>query len=301
MIEARQAHDTQREKCEALNEVLRASKEDCDEEKKTLEHASCAVHHEHVLGSDDLDTAWNLATENLKASKEAVQTLQQHRVAELRGLKQIECIVEELYTRGGKPCDEDGNEADEIAADCAAAGSDTSSLDIAYPETPEKPEADAADPHPCDSNFLSQEYGQLTSSCFNDMVACTACPAVTPSLPSSQTAAALDTYSAPTAAITAEDAHLAIASAIPTKLKESFTCGDAKEVEEAENSELMSSGATAQLCAEKALEKGFNAFILGKAFKKNCFGQTLPDADGVYCASTWIPTTLFDSYSAMPR
>jgi hypothetical protein len=176
MIEARKAHDTQHETCKGLNEDLKASKQDCDEAKKELEHASCAVHRAQDQGWDDFNTAWSLAAKHLEETKEAVQTLQEHRIAELRGLKQIECVVEELYNRGGKPCDEDANEADEIAANCAAAGRDSSSLDITFPEAPVKREAEANDPHPCDPSFLTKEYGHLSGTCFSDMAECMPCP-----------------------------------------------------------------------------------------------------------------------------
>jgi hypothetical protein len=175
MIEARQAHDTQHETCKGLNEDLRASKQDCDEAKKALERASCAEHRAQDQAWDDLNTAWSLAAKHFEESKATIQTLQQHRIGELRVLKQTECIVEELYNRGGKACDEEANEADKIAADCAAAGQDSSSLNITFPEAPAKREREAADPHPCDSSFISKEYGHLLGTCFSDMAECTTC------------------------------------------------------------------------------------------------------------------------------
>jgi hypothetical protein len=175
MIAARVAHDEQREKCNQLEATLQASKEKCDDDKRALERASCTVHHERILIVDDLNTAWAIEQQNLRDAKSTVQALEEHRKTELQGLKQIECILDELYKRGGKACDEEAGEADQIAADCANAGSDVSSLVITYPEEPAEPLPEAADPHPCDDEFLKEEYAQFSGSCFADMATCHAC------------------------------------------------------------------------------------------------------------------------------
>jgi hypothetical protein len=300
---------------------LQASKEKCDDDKRALERASCTVHHERILIVDDLNTAWAIEQQSLRDAKSTVQTLEAHRKTELQGLKQIECILDELYKRGGKACDEEAGEADQIAADCANAGSDVSSLVITYPEEPAKPQVVVADPHPCDDEFLKEEYVQFSGQCFADMAACHACaqeaesdvptlPAEQPAPPPAEQAEQVAVPEEQPEATQHVEQHVAEEEAAGESfdaaphaasyelLQSGQVCGDFRSIEEDGSRSLFTSqDGSLEKCAEAAAAKGFKTFIFGVQFQRtnNCYGGTTESAP----CSDWRPTTLFDSYSVV--
>jgi len=153
---------------QALLEVGPTIKQECTELKSQLEAGSCKSQVRYTSALEALNAAWSLLLTLYDAQSKDVLMKVKDRKVECGTITSVECLLENINE---KPCGDP--EVDEKIGKCRKEPNCTW-VDIEIPTPPVKPAPPPPAPHPCTPEFVAQEYGNLTSECF-DLPPCVAC------------------------------------------------------------------------------------------------------------------------------
>lgn len=175
-FEALTSHDEWEAHCVEVNRTHKMILTECNIGQGDLESASCASFDFRSSKMQWLDSTWSRHSSLLQSLRESVTATEADRKKEWETLKTVECILNRLYERGGKACEDDGEAESEVKT-CRELDTDTTHLNVDYPADPPKPDPMTEAPYPCTAEFLDAEYSHLESTCFDHRPACNACAA----------------------------------------------------------------------------------------------------------------------------
>jgi len=98
--EAKQSVRVEKNATQGKNQQL------CDSLKINFEVAACARYAHGVVTAETLTSAWKLCSDGLAAIVADVKAMESDRKAQFTALDNVHCLLDKIYERGGKPCDE---------------------------------------------------------------------------------------------------------------------------------------------------------------------------------------------------
>lgn len=172
---AKNEYDEHYKVCVQRNATHDATTAECNGGQSQLEISACARSSRRLEVVEDLASVWQARVDSYAELVAAVKLLEEDRKKEFTTLATVECLLDRIHERGGQGCDESTGEANQEIGKCQDLNTDTTDLNLEYPEAPPKPADPDIFPEPCDDTWETEEYGTLTGFCFENLQPCASC------------------------------------------------------------------------------------------------------------------------------